>query len=76
MSVGLTHQDCCDQSSPETINKVVDAKWASLVGQLFSQAGLGDAAGLAGLVQLVNSAQTELDEIQKWKLQLKAKESE
>ena len=59
-------KDCCDQSPPDMLERLVEAKFASLVASLSQQTGL-NADTVASTVSQLNGALKELKEFKEWK---------
>ncbi len=59
-------KDCCDQSHPDMLERLVEAKFASLISSLSQQTGL-NVGDVATTVSKLNGALKELKELKEWK---------
>jgi|688.fasta_scaffold1118397_1 hypothetical protein len=59
-------KDCCDQAAPDMLERLVEAKLATLIASLSQQTGL-NVDNVANTVSLYNRALAELKELKEWK---------
>lgn len=67
MNVRTTEiKDCCDQTAPHLLERLVEAKLATLIASLSQQTEL-NSDNVANTVSLLNGALAELKELKEWK---------
>nr|CAH0105620.1 unnamed protein product [Daphnia galeata] len=59
-------KDCCDQAAPDMLERLLEAKLATLIASLSQQTGL-NVDNVANTVSLYNRALAELNELKEWK---------
>ena len=74
LAVALTHKDCCEESSPEAIDKIVKTEWNHLITDFYHQTGL-DRKESGQLMNFINRMQKDIDEIKTSRKELQNKES-